>query len=294
MTTLVVGARGAVGRHVVTGLWEAGEPVRASARGGAVAGLPPEVEVVAADLDRPETLPGALAGVRRAFLYATTPAAAAAFGRAAVTAGVEHVVVLSSGSVLLPWAAAHNVIAQEHATVEEALVATGVSATPVRPLVLAGNALWWSDSIRAEGRIAIAHPEAELAPIHERDIAAVAVAALTGTAEAPADGLLTGGELLSQRRQVALIGEATGLDIRVDALTEDEARTRFAEWADSPEQVDAVLEFLTVATPEPGPVTTTARDVLGRDPRPFSDWAREHATAFRSPSGPENPGRTPR
>ena len=147
--------------------------------------------------------------------------------------------------------------------------------------MLAGNALFWADSIRTDRSIALVHPEAQLAPIHERDIAAVAVAALTGTAKAPPDGLLTGGELLSQRRQVALIGEAAGVDIRVDALTEDEARARFATWADSTEEIDAVIEFLDVATREPGPVTTTARDVLGRDPLPFTSWAREHAAEFR-------------
>lgn len=281
MTTLVVGARGAVGRHVVAGLREAGEPVRASARGGTVAGLPEDIEVVAADLDRPATLPPALAGVQRAFLYATTPEAASAFGRTAVAAGVEHVVVLSSGSVLLPWAAEHNAIAREHLVVEEALIATGVTVTPIRPLVLAGNALYWADSIRDDGSIALVHPDAQLAPIHERDIAAVAVAALMETAKVPADGLLTGGELLSQRRQVALIAEAAGLDIRVDALTEDEARTRFAAWADSTDEIDAVIEFLAVATRDPGPMTTTASDVLGRDPLPFAAWAREHAATFR-------------
>ena len=138
-----------------------------------------------------------------------------------------------------------------------------------------------SDPIRSDRSIALVHPEAQLAPIHERDIAAVAVAALTGTAKAPPDGLLTGGELLSQRRQVGLIGEAAGVDIRVDALSEDEARGRFATWADSTEEIDAVIEFLDVATREPGPVTTTARDVLGRDPLPFTSWAREHAAEFR-------------
>lgn len=281
MTTLVVGARGAVGRQVVTGLLAVRRPVRASARGGTVEGLPADVEVVPADLDRPETLPGALAGVRRTFLYATTPEAAAAFGRAAVTAGVEHVVLLSSGSVLLPWAAARNAIAREHVAVEEALAATGVAVTPVRPLVLAANALYWSESVRDDHSVALVHPEARLAPIHERDVAAVAVAALTGTAAAPADGLLTGGELLTQRRQVALIAEAAGRDIRVDALTADEARVRFAAWAGSPEEIDAVIEFFEVATREPGPMATTVRDVLGRDPLPFAAWAREHAAAFR-------------
>jgi uncharacterized protein YbjT (DUF2867 family) len=281
VSTLVVGARGAVGRHVVAGLREAGVAVRASVRDRTGVSAPEGVEMVEADLDRPDTLPAAVVGVRRAFLYATTPAAAAAFGRAAREAGVEHVVLLSSGSVLLPWALRGNAIAREHHEVEGALAGAGVPFTAVRPLVLAGNALFWADSIRDDRRIALAHPDAVLAPVHERDIAAVAVAALTGTARGHTDGLLTGGELLSQREQVAIIGRAAGVDIRVDELTEAEAHVRFATWADSPEEIDAVLEFLARATREPGPATTTARDVLGREPLPFTEWAREHAGSFR-------------
>jgi hypothetical protein len=87
--------------------------------------------------------------------------------------------------------------------------------------------------------------------------------------------------LLSQREQVAAVGEAAGVDIRVDELTEAQARVRFATWADSPEEIDAVLEFLAVAIREPGPATTTARDVLGREPLSFTEWAREHAVSFR-------------
>ena len=279
MSTVVVGARGAVGRHVVAGLLAAGEVVRASVR-RPTADLPASVEVVQADLDRPETLPAAVDGMRQAFLYATSPEGAGAFARAARAAGVERVVLMSSGSVLLPWAR-DNAIAAEHRAAEEA-VAGLLKCTPIRPLVLANNALHWADAIRTSRSVELVHPEAMLAPIHERDIAAVAVAALTETAAAAPDGLLTGGELLSQRRQVEVIGEAVGVSIRVDVLTEDEARTRFARWAASPEEVDAVLEFLADAGAGGSPATTTARDVLGRDPIPFAEWAREHASEFRS------------
>jgi len=52
MSTLVIGARGAVGGHVVAGLLAAGESVRASVRRRSTAVLPPEVEVVESDLAR--------------------------------------------------------------------------------------------------------------------------------------------------------------------------------------------------------------------------------------------------
>jgi nucleoside-diphosphate-sugar epimerase len=54
MVTLVFGARGNVGRHVVVGLLASGERVRAVSRNPA-AGFAPGLEFAVADLERPET-----------------------------------------------------------------------------------------------------------------------------------------------------------------------------------------------------------------------------------------------
>lgn len=45
-----------------------------------------------------------------------------------------------------------------------------------------------------------------------------------------------------------------------------------------PHVADAVVDIL--ATTEGGAITATARQVLGRDPLPFTQWAREHAADF--------------
>jgi uncharacterized protein YbjT (DUF2867 family) len=276
MTTLITGARGAVGRHVLDGLLALGEPVRASARNPVAAGLPAGVPVVAADLTVPASLDAALDGVRQVFLYAPSDGAAG-FVEAARRSGVEHVVLLSSGSVLLPQAAG-NAITREHRAVEDALDRSGLRWTAVRPLVLASNALNWAGGVRA-GVVRLVHPEAETAPIHERDIAAVAVAALTGSALGGPGVLLTGGELLTQRRQVELIGGVTGRPVRVEELSERQARVEFGAHGD-PEVVDAILEFIADAARGGSPATTGVRDVLGREPVGFAEWAVEHAAEF--------------
>lgn len=277
MTTLVIGARGSVGRQVLDQLLALGEPVRASARHPETARLPAGVPVVAADLAEPATLPAALHGVRRVFVYATG-AGTAHFAAAARTAGVEHVVVLSSGSVLLPYARG-NAIAEEHRAMERVLAASGLRWTPIRPLVLANNALTWSYSIRTEGVARILHPEAATAPIHERDVAAAAVAALTGRAEGGISDLLTGGELMSQRRQVELIAEAAGRRIRIEELTEARARQEFERFG-SPAAAASVVQFLVAAARGGSPATGTARRILGRPPLPFARWAADHAATF--------------
>ncbi|MFI1100372.1 NAD(P)H-binding protein [Streptomyces melanogenes] len=280
MTTLVIGARGSVGRHVLDQLLALGKPVRASARDPETADLPAGVPVVAADLTRPATLPAALDGVRAVFVYAT--AGMADFTVAARAAGVEHVVALSSGSVLLPYAHG-NAIAEEHRTMERALAASGLRWTPIRPLVLANNALTWSYSIRTEGVARMLHPEAATAPIHERDVAAAAVAALTGRAESGVvSDLLTGGELLSQRRQAELIGEAAGRSVRIEELTEARAQREFERFG-SPAAAASIVEFIVAAARGGSPATGTARRILGRPPLPFARWAADHAATFAQP-----------
>ncbi|MCS7483029.1 NAD(P)H-binding protein [Umezawaea endophytica] len=268
---LVIGARGGVGRHVVEQLVAAGRRVRGSVRKLAAGD---SADVVVADLTKPDTLRGALDGVSAVFLYAPTEGAAGFVG-AAKAAGVEHVVLLSSGSVLLP-AAVGNLIAEEHRAVERELAESGLRWTPIRPLVLANNALNWAGSVRDERVVRLVHADAVTAPVHERDIAAVAVAALLGGGEHVSE-LLTGPELLSQERQVELIGEAVGADVRIEELPPDQARARFGGSA----AFDAVLEFIAAARAGGSPATATAERVLGRPPASFAEWVDDHVDEFR-------------
>src|SRR5689334_13026850 len=127
MTILVTGARGHVGAAVLNELVAAGVRVRASSRTPRPGDFPPGVEVVPADLDDPATLPRALAGVRKVFLYAH-PETAPEFAAAARRAGVEHVVLLSSYTVMAPEAASHP-IAARHLAVERALDEAGLART---------------------------------------------------------------------------------------------------------------------------------------------------------------------
>ncbi|MFF3916316.1 SDR family oxidoreductase [Streptomyces sp. NPDC001852] len=284
MTTLVIGARGGVGRHVVDQLLAADEPVRASVRDPrAGADLPAAAEVVTADLTRPDTLRPALDGVRRVFLYAP-PASAEGFAAVAAEAGLERVVLLSSGSVLLPDME-HNAIAQEHRAVEDTLSAAGLPWTPVRPLVLASNSLRWAESIRSSGTVRLVHPDAVTAPVHERDVAAVAVTALGVGAEdavetAPSTAaVLTGPELISQRRQVEQIGQVIGRTLRIEELSPDQAREHYGRFSD-PATVEAILQFLALAATGGSPCTPTVRSVLGRPGHSFEQWARDHAKDF--------------
>ena len=112
----------------------------------------------ARDLADPASSPAALAGVREVFLYAH-PEGAAEFAAAARKAGVEHVVLLSSSTVLYPDAAA-SPIALRHLAAERALDEAGLDRTFVRPGYYATNALRWWQSIRTGRVLRTAFPEA--------------------------------------------------------------------------------------------------------------------------------------
>jgi uncharacterized protein YbjT (DUF2867 family) len=273
---LVMGASGSVGSHVLTELIARGVPVRASARRLRPGQFPDGIDVRAADLTDPSSLTAAFDGVERVFLYANHRGVRDVVDTA-LDAGVRRIVLMSSGSVVHPTSRG-NVITEEHRAIEEAYAsATGLTVIPIRPLVLASNALFWAGQIGATGAVALYQPDALTAPIHERDIAAVAVAALTGDDDT--SELLTGPTRLSQRDQVAAIAAATGSTITVDALSRRDALNRFARFMPS-EEAEAVLRFLDDAAAGNSPATDAVERILGRPAIPFAGWAAEHAADF--------------
>lgn len=289
MTILVTGATGAVARAVIEGLVGVGAPVRAASRASTLSGLPDGVERARVDLADPVTLRGSLDGVDRVFLYAE-PAAIDGVVAELTRAGVEHVVLLSSLSVVgSPEAAdepfaTDDPITHQHRTVERALAGSTLPWTFLRPGAFATNARRWGPLIRAEGVVRASYPEAHRTPIHERDIADVALRALLEPARhRGAHYELTGPESLTQRQQVDLIAAATNRTIRFDELTPDQERAALARTM-PPALVDVLMRYQSEADGVPGPVLDGVTRVTGRPARGFATWARDHAHEFRADS----------
>jgi uncharacterized protein YbjT (DUF2867 family) len=274
--TLVMGARGSVGKHVLGELIALGVPVRASARSPEPGQFPEGVDVRAADLTDPDSLAPAFDGAGQVFLYANHEGVQGVIDTAR-TAGVRRIVLMSSGSVMHPTSKG-NTITEEHRDVEDAFAAAiGLTVIPIRPLVLATNSLGWAYPIKAAGAVSLYQPDALTAPIHERDIAAVAVAALTGDDDTT--GLLTGPTRLTQRDQVAAIAAATGKDIAVNDLTRADALAQFSRFMLAGE-AEAVLQFLDDAAMGNSPATDTVEQILGRAAVSFDVWAADHTADF--------------
>ncbi|WP_328391823.1 NAD(P)H-binding protein [Nocardia sp. NBC_00416] len=279
MITVVFGARGNVGRHVAAGLTARGDEVRLTGRDPRTAGFPPGAQIVAADLERPETLPAALEGADRVFLYAK-PDGIDGFVAAAESAGVRRVVLLSSGAVL-DSDPEHNPIARSHSIVESAIEKSGLEWTFIRPGMFATNALWWwQRSIRDEGVARLPYPEARTAPVHEHDLAALAVTALTEPGHQQRAYTAFGPEALTLSQQVRQIGAAIGREIDLQVVSVEQARTELSETIPAM-GVEAVLAGWQAGTAEPPEVSTIVEEVIGRPGRTFAQWANDHANDFR-------------
>ncbi|QKZ16794.1 NAD(P)H-binding protein [Streptomyces chartreusis] len=271
MTYLVTGASGHVGREVTRQLAAAGLEVRAMTRTPGRTPAPDGVQVVAGDLTRPDSLGEALRGIERLYLFPVPETASEVVARA-VRAGVRRIVVLSSSSVHdeTTHSGAH------HRAVERAVEDSGVEWTFVRPDEFANNLLWkWGHSIRTEGVVRAPYPEARRALIHERDVAAVAAAALMTDGHAGARYELTGPELLDQPEQVARIAAVTGTGIRFEEVTPRAAREEMIRFMPEP-VVDMVLGYLVESVANPPAPLPTVEKVTGRPATPFDQWVRDH------------------
>ncbi|MCX4758481.1 NAD(P)H-binding protein [Kitasatospora purpeofusca] len=278
-TTLVTGSRGKVGQGVIARLHAAGHSVRAASARPADLTVPDGVERTELALDRPEAFAAALRGVQQVFLY-PQPAGINAFVEAAEAAGVEHVVLLSSSSVLGPDAE-NDPLAGHSLLVERALADSGLDCTFLRPDAFASNSLGWAYSIGRGLPIRLAHPDAHIAPIHPEDLSDIAAEALTGplTGSAPTP---TGPESLTFRDQLAVLAEVLGREIPVERISRAEAEEQMGRHMPAP-VVTSLLDLWEAATHGPAPVHDTTLTLLGRPARSFHQWARENTAAFTRP-----------
>ncbi|MCB5169945.1 NAD(P)H-binding protein [Streptomyces bambusae] len=277
---LVTGATGKVGGAVVARLHAAGVPVRALVRGEAY--LPEGVQAVRGDLGDPTSLATALEGIDSVFLlWPFLSAEGASDVIDTIGKHARRVVYLSSAGVGSANDKPGEAITMFHTELERLIEASGLEWTALRPTGFASNTLGWADQVRTTG--AVRAPLARLARplIHEADIAAVAVQAVTTDALLGARPLITGPELLTQEQQVALIGEAIGRPVRFEEIALDEAMEQMKAAGYPAELVEAVFPAQADLLENPEPVNDEVQRITGTPARSFREWAEEHAPDFR-------------
>lgn len=278
---LVTGATGNVGRHVVDQLLAAGVAVRALTRHPAGAGLPVEVEVVGGDLTRPESVEPALKDVSAMFLF-PAPGTAGPIVEAAREHGVRRVVLLSSSAVEYRGEHADNAIVAYHRETEDAVQRSGLEWTFVRPCGFARNTLQWAPQIRSGDVVRGPYAEAEMALIHERDIADVATRVLLTDGHAGEKYVLTGPESLTQAEQARRIGAALGRPVRYEQVPPDVARAEMIQNHVPAEFADMSLTFQAGLVGVPTEISPVVEKITGHPARSFHQWAADHVAEFRT------------
>ena len=277
---LVVGATGNVGRHVAAILAKEGFSVRAVSRHPDANSRSPLIESVMADLASPSSLLPALENVHTAFLMLRALSAPLEPLMKLLQQRLHRIVFLSSAAIDNDRPVQTNPIAKFHFDAEEHIKQAIPQWTFLRPGAFAANAIgWWAPQITRSDTLRWPYGEATSAPIHERDIAAVAVRALIEQGHAGKKYLLSGTQSLTQKRQVELIGSAIGRDLRFEPITDDEARKQLTAVM-PPFVIERLLQIWRASVAKPALVTDTVKRVTGSEPTTFQQWAADHSRSF--------------
>lgn len=276
---LLTGATGKIGRVVLGLLVEQGIAVRAVTRNPRSAALPDGVEVVAHD-----AIGAAMDGVTSVFLNAR------AVGTGAVDLladarrhGVQRVVGLAAINVdddpdLQP----SRFNGDRNREVEEAVVGSGLEWVSLRPTVFADNHIgMWAAQIRAGDVVRGPFAASASAPLHEHDLAAVAVHALLSDDLLGRRPELTGPESLTFADLVTIIGDVLGRPLRYEEVPADAAVAAMIQRGVDPAFARGLMAYQARGVGRPAVVTAEVDKALGRPARTFAEWATDNVEAFR-------------
>jgi uncharacterized protein YbjT (DUF2867 family) len=281
---LVIGATGNNGREVVQRLSASGHAVRALVRTPEkVEGLwPPNVELVRGDLGDPVSLDRAFEGVSRAFVATAVDERAGDWYRnafaAAARAGKTHVVKLSGLAVGVPESA----LSRQHAETDATLQASGLPYTILRPNSFYQNMLWSAETIRDHGTFYQPMRDSRQSLVDVRDIAAVAVKALTEAGHEGQVYEITGPELLSYAEVAATLSRVLGKPVTYVDVPPEAARDAMLKAGTPVWNADAFMAMSEAFAAGRFEYTTDVVErVTGQPPIRFEQFARENAAAFR-------------
>lgn len=277
---LVIGATGNVGCRVVAQLAANDVSVRAIMRNPRSARLPSQVEVKPGDLTQPESIEACVAGIDAVFLVWQAPGQSVTDVIPRIARNVRRIVFVSNQTVRDDREAQDYVVSTLHAKIERTIVASGVEWTFLRPGAFATNALlWWAPQIRVGNVVRWPCADAHAAPIHEADIAAVAVRALIENGHAGAKYILTGPQSLTQAQQVEILGRAIGRSLRFEEIPAKTELMELSRVVPSP-IASMLLDAWHQRIDRPEIVTSTVADVTGVAARSFYQWGIDHASDF--------------
>lgn len=277
----VTGANGTLGSEILKQLQTTKPPFRAAyfSSKQAEAARARGIDAVLIDYNRPETLRAAFQGSDKLFLLGPNLLNQTQLELNAVEAvkavGMRHIVKQS----VMGAEGEDFSLAKLHRPVEKAIESSGLAWTFLRPNSFMQNAVtFMSKTIRAESVFYSASGQAKISHVDVRDIAAVAVKALTAANHDGRAYTLTGPEALTYDDMANELSKVLGRTINHLSLSPaDLKHGMLAEGM--PEGIaDRMLDLERYFREERASyITNDIKQVTGRDPRRFAQYVRDTA-----------------
>ena len=281
----ITGAGGTVGSEVVKQLELAKVPFRVAyfSKEKVNAALAKGTNAVIIDYNHPETLRTAFQGCDKLFLLGPNALNQTQLELNAVEAakavGVQHIV---KQSVMGAEDEAFS-LALIHRPVEQAIEASGMTWTFLRPNSFMQNVVtFMSETIKAESAFYSASGEAKIAHIDVRDIAAVAVKALTEPTHAGQAYTLTGPEALTYDELAQKLSVVLGRSIsHISLPPEDLKHGMLAEGL--PDAIaDRMLDLERYYREDQASrITNDVQRVTDQESRQFTQYFRDYASLLQ-------------
>ncbi len=282
---LITGATGKTGGEVARQLAAADIPFRALIRNPDKAEELNSLgaELVFGDIADKVFLSRALSGIDKAFLVMANdeqqPILEKQFTDAAVTAGVQHLVYLSS---LESVPESKKPITRNHVAVENHIRESGLTWTIMRPTFFMQNFEASAPRIKEAGQIVMPVGNGTVSPTDLRDVGEVIRETLTKTGHENKSYDLTGPELLTFVEIAERFSKILGTPVEfVDQPMEEFAellrKIGLSEW-----RVDAVCKELeAISAGVVDHTTDTIEELLGRPPFSLEQYITDHLSLFR-------------
>jgi uncharacterized protein YbjT (DUF2867 family) len=246
------------------------------------------IKPVIGDLDDSSTLPPAFEGVDDLWLLNVTSPRAPENSMNAVwaarQAGVERVVRVSAVGT------AHDAPTRNgrlHALSDAELEHSGMHWTVLRPHFFMQNLLGMAEGIAADGAFSVNMGEARVGMVDIRDIAELGAEILRAGPDHHHGRIytVTGPEAISFAQVAEQLGQELGREVRYVPVPDAAAGQAMREMGLSDWLVDLSAEYARAFASGWGEITSSDfEEVVGREPRSFADFARDHAAAFTAES----------
>ena len=291
-TILVTGASGTVGSEVINQLSSASADANIRAAAHSIESIKKvtkseSVEPIQIDYNKPDTLKDALKDVDRVFLLTPFQSdmveLSSNFLKEIENAeNIKHIVKLSvMGADSEPGIIGSRL----HRQVEKIIEDSEIAFTFLRPNFFMQNFVtFFSQSIKEQGAFYLPAGDGKVSFVDVRDIAAVAVQALTKNNDGRHDGkayTITGPEAISYGDVAKILSEQVHKNISYVDISEDDARKGMKETGSDEWTINYMIElFDIIRKGYLSEVSSVIDEVTGKRPITLSQFAKDYSNAF--------------